>query len=153
MYLWIDSGCDFRVLSSTSLLSRPFDMSTAVPFTEELRHQYDAEVLCLPYNISPFRALDIARYIPTQDARVDDVFNFTPKSITPNLVRPVFRFVRLVIRYVSVCSISCLDPSLSSQLPCYHARHRHPLPAYGVYRSIQTQSMPFPPHIRQVSSI
>jgi hypothetical protein len=84
----VNSGCDFRVLCSTPLLSRPIKTLEPVPFTKELRHQYDAEVLCLPYNISPFAALDIARRIPTIDAKVDDAFSFTPKSISPNLVCP-----------------------------------------------------------------
>jgi hypothetical protein len=75
------------------LLSRPLQPSDAVPFSNELRHQYGTDIECLPYTISPFAALDIAKSLSPMDTTVDDDLRFTPTSITPNLVRPDTLFV------------------------------------------------------------
>ena len=60
----------------------------AVPFTQDLRQQFDLEVSCLPYTISPFAMLDIAHSLPLQYLKVDDHLSFKPTSIKPNFVRP-----------------------------------------------------------------
>lgn len=79
-------GSDFRVLSLVSLLSRPRNISEAVPFSDDLRHQHDTDVWCLPYTISPFAVLDIASSLSPMDAKVDDDLRFAPTSISPNLL-------------------------------------------------------------------
>jgi hypothetical protein len=83
----IVSGSDFKVLSLTPLLSHPRNPSDTVPFTDDLRYQYDTEVSCLPYTISPFAAPDIANSLSPMDAKVDDDLRFIPTSVTPNVVR------------------------------------------------------------------
>jgi hypothetical protein len=93
----IGSGSDFKVLSATPLLSRPLKISEAVPFSEELRYQYDTEVSCLPYTISPFAMLDIVSSLSHIDGKVDDGLRFTPSSISPNLVRSDTLFLSLFV--------------------------------------------------------
>lgn len=57
-----------------------------VPFTKDLEHQYDTEISCLPYTISPFSALDIARSWSYTEVTVDENVRFSPRSLKPELV-------------------------------------------------------------------
>lgn len=57
-----------------------------VPFTSELERQHDANVQCLPYSISPFSVLDIAKNWPHGDVEIGDGMFFSPTSIKPTLV-------------------------------------------------------------------
>ncbi|KIL67566.1 hypothetical protein M378DRAFT_9342 [Amanita muscaria Koide BX008] len=87
-------GNDFGVLPHISFWYQQLQNYRLVPFTSELENQFDTQVQCLPYTISPFSTLDIAKSWPHGDVEVDMAgFQFTPTSIKPNLV---FRFLALV---------------------------------------------------------
>jgi len=132
------SGSDFTVLSLVPLLSRSIKVTEAVPFSEELRHQYGTEVSCLPYTISPFTVLDIASSLSPRDSKVDDDVHFTPTSIIPNLVR-FFIFPYTPNKpLLQVCSISRLGSSLSSTVRIHNTWSRHCSLLHDVYRSIHT---------------
>ena len=128
--LIISSGSDFKVLSLIPLLSRPRKPSDAVPFSDELRYQYDTEVSCLPYTISPFAVLDAASSLSPMDAKVDDGLRFIPTSITPNLVRPDTLFVTFVQR--PIMSQIAAYPVL---VPLYLAHYEYTLPGIALTRS------------------
>ncbi|PFH52962.1 hypothetical protein AMATHDRAFT_45869 [Amanita thiersii Skay4041] len=76
----------FRVLSTVSFWYEQLQQYQLVPFTPELETQYDSKVLCIPYSISPFSILEIAKNWPHGDANVQDGFRISPTSIKPNLV-------------------------------------------------------------------
>ncbi|TFK40334.1 hypothetical protein BDQ12DRAFT_680763 [Crucibulum laeve] len=79
-------GSSFRVLSAAPLWSGGLVDSTPLPFTEDLTNIAGMEVQCIPYNISPFSALDIARSLPGRDAVIDKDMEFSPNSIKTNLL-------------------------------------------------------------------
>ncbi|KAF9468108.1 hypothetical protein BDZ94DRAFT_1247203 [Collybia nuda] len=78
-------GSDFRILSLSSFFSRQLRAIEPVIFTPELETQYNTEVACLPYTISPFTVLDIARTLSYTDATITPNLRFKPPSIKPEL--------------------------------------------------------------------
>jgi hypothetical protein len=80
-------GSDFRVLSLTSLYSKQLRAIEPVPFTTAMETQYDTDIACLPYTISPFTVLDIAHSLSYSDATINPNTRFKPSSIKPELVR------------------------------------------------------------------
>lgn len=79
-------GNDFEFMPSLSLWDKKLSQYELVPFTSELERQHDADVQCLPYSISPFSVLEIAKNWPHGDVEVDDGVLFSPTSIKPTLV-------------------------------------------------------------------
>ncbi|GLB40458.1 hypothetical protein LshimejAT787_0803290 [Lyophyllum shimeji] len=77
-------GSDFPVLSWVSYFPHGSPVA-AVPFTKDLEVQHGVEINCLPYKISPFAALDIARSLSYRDATIGDV-HFSPRSIETQLL-------------------------------------------------------------------
>ncbi|KAF5359406.1 hypothetical protein D9756_003392 [Leucocoprinus leucothites] len=76
---------DYKVLSSAPL--GPFDNPSpeTVPFTDDLLRQYDLDVACIPYNISPFSILEIARHLSLPEATIAQDFRFSPSTLQPTL--------------------------------------------------------------------
>lgn len=70
-----------------SFFSRQVRAIEPVQFTPELEKQYDTEIACLPYTLTPFTALDIARTLSYTDATINSNLRFKPSSIKPELVR------------------------------------------------------------------
>ncbi|KXN89111.1 hypothetical protein AN958_06312 [Leucoagaricus sp. SymC.cos] len=79
------SGSDYKVLSSAPLAPIDSYLQNSVPFSEELLCQYDIDVACIPYSISPFSILDIARRLSYSEAKIAQDFRFTPSSLQPTL--------------------------------------------------------------------
>ncbi|KAF8704424.1 hypothetical protein AX14_014020 [Amanita brunnescens Koide BX004] len=79
-------GNNFEFMPLVSLWDKNRSQYQLVPFTSELERQYDANVQCLPYSISPFSVLDIAKNWPHGDVEIGDGMFFSPTSIKPTLV-------------------------------------------------------------------
>ncbi|KAG5644382.1 hypothetical protein DXG03_008610 [Asterophora parasitica] len=80
-------GSDYQVLSWTSNFPKEIDTVDPVPFTKDLEVQHGMEISCLPFTISPFAGLDLAKSMSSRDATIDeDGLRFDPKSLKTNLV-------------------------------------------------------------------
>ncbi|KAF8638265.1 hypothetical protein AX17_002287 [Amanita inopinata Kibby_2008] len=80
------TGSDFRVLSLASFWYKQLRQHQIVPFTSDLEVQFDTEVCCLPYTISPFAVVDLAKSWPHGDVNVEEDFRLSPTSVKPNLI-------------------------------------------------------------------
>ncbi|KAL9714117.1 hypothetical protein Ac2012v2_002425 [Leucoagaricus gongylophorus] len=76
---------DYQVLSSAPLLPPDAHARESVPFTQDLLRQFDLEVVCIPYNISPFSILNIAHHLSHREAIITQDFRFNPSSLKPTL--------------------------------------------------------------------
>ena len=84
-------------MPSLSLWDKKLSQYELVPFTSELERQHDADVECLPYSISPFSVLEIAKNWPHGDVEIGSDILFSPTSIKPTLVwvipSPVYHLI------------------------------------------------------------
>ncbi|KAK2463403.1 hypothetical protein APHAL10511_004489 [Amanita phalloides] len=78
-------GNDFKILSLLSFWYKELQQYQLVPFTPELERQHDVDVQCLPYTVSPFSVLDIAKDWPHGDVEITDNFRFSPTSLKLNM--------------------------------------------------------------------
>ncbi|KIJ62791.1 hypothetical protein HYDPIDRAFT_29942 [Hydnomerulius pinastri MD-312] len=75
-------GMDFgRVL----VREPPSDAAYARPFGHDLTHQYDSDVICLPFNITPFDLLHKAHDLSYKQATLNNDVRFDPGSLKINL--------------------------------------------------------------------
>jgi hypothetical protein len=110
------SGSDYKVLSSTPLTPTDPHTRDTLPFSEGLLRQYDLDVACIPFSISPFSILEIARQFSYPEATIAQDFRFTPSSLTSTLVRPQLPIPHLYFTY-SLDSLQLIPfsyPSISS---------------------------------------
>jgi len=78
--LTVVKGYAYDFLSSISLNDDKISPSSAIPFTQDLTTQHGSQVLCLPYNISPFSVIDKLESSPkrmtvSEDLRFDSAIN------------------------------------------------------------------------------
>jgi hypothetical protein len=83
----LSPGSDYKVLSSATLTPYELAFTESVPFSEDLLRQHDADIACIPYNISPFSVLDIAGHLSYAEATIKPGLRFTPSTLKANLVR------------------------------------------------------------------
>ena len=75
-------------------------------FDPSLLMQHGEEVQCIPFTVSPFSLLDVARSLPWSDAVINKYLKFAPSSLKVNLVS-------------SFDIIQASDSSHSSQFSAY----------------------------------
>lgn len=80
-----------------------------VPFTDDLQHQHDEEILCMPYEFTPFLLTDLVRASSFQKATISKKFRFDPSSVKDNLVGGSFVYINL--------SLTSLGRSLPRSIP------------------------------------
>jgi len=146
------SGSDYKVLSTAPLFPPDAYSRATVPFTKDLLRQYDLDVACIPYNISPFSILDIARHLPHREAIVADDFYFNPSSLRPTLVCLSLSFQSIFLTDIYFFSFppvrrlssshSCLPPAIRNK---FHREERLPYPGR---RSIWNRRMSLAPFLR-----
>ncbi|CAL1716729.1 unnamed protein product [Somion occarium] len=74
-------GFVFDPLSRISLKSPSLQKYTTVPFSSELERQYEQDILCLPFTISPFSLPSLARSTSFKNAVISDDLRFDPTSV------------------------------------------------------------------------
>ncbi|KAF9557411.1 hypothetical protein CPC08DRAFT_49520 [Agrocybe pediades] len=79
-------GAAVPLLSNAPLWPRDLDNREPEPFSEDMMTQYGQEVQCIPFNISPFSILDIAKTSEDPSWSITDGLKVTPQSIEPRLL-------------------------------------------------------------------
>ncbi|TFK72903.1 hypothetical protein BDN72DRAFT_791692 [Pluteus cervinus] len=82
---FLPPSSDFKALSSVSFWTKHAKHIEPVPFTKDLEHQFGADVISIPYNISPFTLLEVARSLSYADCTIEEDFRFNPSSVKTNL--------------------------------------------------------------------
>ncbi|CAK5283787.1 unnamed protein product [Mycena citricolor] len=76
-------GHTMEKLSMIPLLSKELNHERPIPFTNDLRTQHGRQVVCLPFETSPFHCLDAANTMSYEGSRVSDSTRL--HSVQPNI--------------------------------------------------------------------
>ncbi|CAA7266853.1 unnamed protein product [Cyclocybe aegerita] len=78
-------GSSVPLLSAARLLPQGVDDRELPLFTQSLMEQHGLEVNCIPYNISPFSILEIAKSLSYSQATINADLKFSPSSVKPHI--------------------------------------------------------------------
>ncbi|KAH9849718.1 hypothetical protein C2E23DRAFT_838142 [Lenzites betulinus] len=81
-------GFLYKPLSSMNLIPPSFFDAHAKPvqWSEDLRKSESEDVLCLPFNMDPFRVPEAIRALPEAHTKVADVLRFEPSSVKDTMI-------------------------------------------------------------------
>ncbi|KAF8969720.1 hypothetical protein BDZ97DRAFT_214933 [Flammula alnicola] len=78
-------GSHVPTLSAAPLWPRTLDGKEPLPFDESLLRQYEEEVQCIPFTISPFSVVDIATTSSAESLEISPDLSFSPSSVKPTI--------------------------------------------------------------------
>ncbi|KAF8954611.1 hypothetical protein BDZ97DRAFT_1928054 [Flammula alnicola] len=79
------AGSHVPTLSAAPLWPRTLDGKEPLPFDESLLRQYEEEVQCIPFTISPFSVVDIATTSSAESLEISPDLSFSPSSVKPTI--------------------------------------------------------------------
>ncbi|KZT00810.1 uncharacterized protein LAESUDRAFT_731876 [Laetiporus sulphureus 93-53] len=103
-------GFVYEPLSRISLNSMLFDRGSTIRFSEDLLTQRGTEILCLPFSVTPFPLLDVARSLSYQQATISEQLKFDPSAVKANLFAAYPVLVPIYLAQYEMPAIDTGDP-------------------------------------------